>query len=538
MLKIFNKISNGVNHQNKTKARFPLSRKACLKVLKASSFMLIAAALIVGGFFAPNEALAAVSITTAGGGSSISIDRTSSSGGSDTFSNLNGPTIAENNPGEINEGVHTLTLPDGWVFDTTPGTVFVFPGGGTISLSSNLAVVTSQTVSFEVATASTEKSSVVFNGLKVKPTGTVSGIPGDITYSDSGAGITGVDETTNFGTLSTVAGVVTKVAFTTQPGTTTIYGSTLSTQPVVKTQDQFGNNSANGASGKTVILTLSGAGTLLGTTLLDISSGTASFTDLEINAVGAKQLIAETTDLASITSDPFDITQKTLTATVTANDKTYNGNNTAVVTGADVSSDLVYEDAVTADITDVSAIFADANAGTEKTVTATGIVLVGEKSSNYSFDGTGTGTADINQLEITVTPVASQTKVYGEDDSIFTYTPSPVLLGSDEFTGALSRVANENVGAYAYTLGDLSAGSNYHLNLAEEIFTITQRPLTVTATGVEKEYDRTTNATVTLSSDKISGDDVTPAYTSASFSDKTVADGKTVRDGYKTLFLV
>src|SRR5439155_6594524 len=51
---------------------------------------------------------------------------------------------------------------------------------------------------------------------------------------------------------------------------------------------------------------------------------------------------------------------------------------------------------------------------------------------------------------------------------------------------------------------------------------------TVSATGVNKVYDGNTSATVTLSSDKISGDDVNLAYASANFSDKNVGTGKSV----------
>ncbi|MDX1901138.1 MAG: YDG domain-containing protein, partial [Gammaproteobacteria bacterium] len=57
---------------------------------------------------------------------------------------------------------------------------------------------------------------------------------------------------------------------------------------------------------------------------------------------------------------------------------------------------------------------------------------------------------------------------------------------------------------------------------------ITARDLTVTATGINKVYDATTAATVTLSDNRISGDVFTDSYTSASFADKNVGTGKTV----------
>src|SRR5207249_11787117 len=57
---------------------------------------------------------------------------------------------------------------------------------------------------------------------------------------------------------------------------------------------------------------------------------------------------------------------------------------------------------------------------------------------------------------------------------------------------------------------------------------ITARPLTVSATGVDKQYDGTTAATVSLSDNRVSADTLADSYTSASFTDKTVGTGKTV----------
>src|SRR5439155_25382354 len=57
---------------------------------------------------------------------------------------------------------------------------------------------------------------------------------------------------------------------------------------------------------------------------------------------------------------------------------------------------------------------------------------------------------------------------------------------------------------------------------------ITARSLTVSATGVNKVYDRTSSATVTLSDNRVAGDSLTDAYTSASFPDKNIGTGKTV----------
>src|SRR5205807_8150283 len=57
---------------------------------------------------------------------------------------------------------------------------------------------------------------------------------------------------------------------------------------------------------------------------------------------------------------------------------------------------------------------------------------------------------------------------------------------------------------------------------------ITSRSLVVSAQGVDKSYDGTVNATVTLSDNRVSGDSLTTSYTTAVFADKNVGKGKSV----------
>jgi len=219
------------------------------------------ACFLIGGFFISTPVIAeavGVSITTASTvGGNISIDKTTATGGSSTFTNISGPTIIENSVGEISVGTHTVSLPAGWEFKTD-ATVSAVLGGGDLVLANDGAVsVSSNSFSFTVDTASVaNKSTVVISGLKVRPTGITIGSV-DMTYS-SGAGILGVvSGSTNFGTIASKPGTVTKVVFSTAPAGS-VYGADLSTQPVVKTQDQFGNDSTNGlAANNSVVLTLS-----------------------------------------------------------------------------------------------------------------------------------------------------------------------------------------------------------------------------------------------------------------------------------------
>ncbi len=104
--------------------------------------------------------------------------------------------------------------------------------------------------------------------------------------------------------------------------------------------------------------------------------------------------------------------------------------------------------------------------------------------------GTKDITLAIAARPISVTADAGQTKVYGDSDPTFTYTiTTGSLISGDSFTGALTRVAGEDVGDYAINQGTLSAGTNYNLSFVSNDFSITQKAITVTAdAGQTKIY--------------------------------------------------
>ena len=84
---------------------------------------------------------------------------------------------------------------------------------------------------------------------------------------------------------------------------------------------------------------------------------------------------------------------------------------------------------------------------------------------------------------VTVTVTAGQSKTYGNSDpATFGYSiTSGSLAFSDTFSGALSRAAGEDVGAYAIGQNTLSLGTNYDLSFVGDDFTINPAHLTVTA---------------------------------------------------------
>jgi hypothetical protein len=108
-------------------------------------------------------------------------------------------------------------------------------------------------------------------------------------------------------------------------------------------------------------------------------------------------------------------------------------------------------------------------------------------------NATTSSSVSVSAKTITITPNDGQTKIYGASDPTFTYTHT-ALVGSDSINGNLGRAAGETVagGPYAYTLGNLTAGTNYSLSLASgHTFAITPRPITVTANADSKTYGQT-----------------------------------------------
>src|SRR5438046_4601705 len=108
-----------------------------------------------------------------------------------------------------------------------------------------------------------------------------------------------------------------------------------------------------------------------------------------------------------------------------------------------------------------------------------------------------------------------------------------VTLTTDELSGdtvaasyPTGRSSDLNVGigktvsVSGISISGTDAG-NYNLlnTTANATANITARNLTVTAHGVNKEYDSTSSATVTLTTDELSGDTVAASYTTASFAD-------------------
>ncbi|WP_152547384.1 MBG domain-containing protein, partial [Flavobacterium seoulense] len=116
-------------------------------------------------------------------------------------------------------------------------------------------------------------------------------------------------------------------------------------------------------------------------------------------------------------------------------------------------------------------------------------------------------TLKLNQIPITVTANELQSKVYGSNDPILSYSVSPALLPGDSFTGSLTRAPGEDIGSYTITQGTLSAGNKYLITYVSNNFSITAKPITVTAAAKNKTYgDVDPELTYTFAPALVTGD--------------------------------
>ena len=325
---------------------------------------------------------------------------------------------------------------------------------------------------------------------------------------------------------------------TTATTTADITGKLLTPSVTASNKTYDGNTSATIAT-----RTLTG---IVGTDDVTLgTSGTATFASanvasgITVTATGLSLSGADAGNysLSSTTATTTaDITGKLLTPSITASDKTYDGNTSATILTRSLAG-IVGTDDVTLG-TSGTATFASANVGNGITVTATGLSLSGADAGNYSLSSTtATTTADITGKLLTPSVTASN-KVYDGNTSATIATRSLAgIVGTDDVTlgtsgtatfASVNVVSGISVTAIGLSLSGADA-ANYSFNTtATTTADITAKILTITATGINKAYDGNTTATVTLSDNRVSGDVFTDSYSSAAFSDKNAGTGKTV----------
>ena len=296
-------------------------------------------------------------------------------------------------------------------------------------------------------------------------------------------------------------------------------------------------------AGETVVLTASSAsfdnrnvGTGKTVTLSGLSVASASRGSMSVYGYNVTSSTASNSG-GIISAKALDLTGHS------AQDKSYDGTRSASVSYGTLDG-VISGDTVSLDSTNASNQFADANVGTGKTVTFSGLALSGADSGNYSL-ANQTSTADISAATLTLASSTADDKIYDGDASatISAYGALTGIFGSDtvsiDSTGVSASFANANVGASkTVTLSGLGItgadASNYSLaSSATTTADITARALSITGhSAQDKSYDGTRSATVSYGTldGVISGDTVSLDSTNASnqFADANVGTGKTV----------
>lgn len=238
------------------------------------------------------------------------------------------------------------------------------------------------------------------------------------------------------------------------------------------------------------------AGLVNGDLAADAWSGAPAMSGATSKAAGTYVLTAGPGGLASDLNYAFSygtgslrIDPKALTGVLTADSKIYDGTTAAGgsigLTGV-VAGDVVAASGVYA--------FADKNAGTGKTVTASGEVLSGADAGNYTLDSTASGSADILKKSLTGMLTA--------DDK--TYDGTVAATGSIGLTGVVAGDTVLASGSYAFTDSNAGAGKtvtasgsilagpdegNYSLtSVSSALADILRRQVTVAADGGFKPF--------------------------------------------------
>jgi trimeric autotransporter adhesin len=231
-----------------------------------------------------------------------------------------------------------------------------------------------------------------------------------------------------------------------------------------------------------------------------------------------------------IGTSTLDITPLAITVGATGSNKVYDGNNVAGVTLA--GTGILAGDTI--GFSDGGATYSDKNVADGKIITVTGITATGADANNYSFNKTATTEGDITPLAITGV-ITADNKVYDAGTGATTHgVLTGVLAGDTVDFDTSGQFSDKNVadGKIVTVSGSLGGGDANNYTFTSNTTTtanITPLAINVGASADNKIYDGNNSATTALNSTGVlAGDTVDFSGNPGTFSDKNVADGKTV----------
>ncbi|MFC3880800.1 Calx-beta domain-containing protein [Algoriphagus namhaensis] len=170
---------------------------------------------------------------------------------------------------------------------------------------------------------------------------------------------------------------------------------------------------------------------------------------------------------------------------------------TATITGSNYNTLILTADLTITPATVTGITFADGNFvydGTAKSLAISGTLPTGTSVAYTNNSRTDVGTQEVTAtisgpnftelvltVDLTITPAdlsvvtdPDQSKLFGQEEPLLTYTATGYGAGDDEsiFSGSLVREAGEAVGFYTISQGSLDAGANYTITFAGGTFEI------------------------------------------------------------------
>ncbi|HMI07592.1 MAG TPA: YDG domain-containing protein, partial [Flavobacterium sp.] len=288
------------------------------------------------------------------------------------------------------------------------------------------------------------------------------------------------------------------------------------------------NLTATASSGLTVSYSSSD------TTVATVSGNTVTIVGVGTTTITATQSGDLTYDSATPVDQSLTVTPKELTVLASADNKVYDGTDTATITGT--LSGIIGSDDVTF-IGTGNFVSTAAATGIEVTSTAT---LGGADASNYTLAQPLGLTADITPLALTISGAVADNKIYdGNTTATISGAGLVGVIGIDDVTVsgngtfADANVANSIAVTANLTLSGTNAGNYSLIQPAGLSANITPLALTISGiSGTDKVYDRTTTATLggtPILNGTIGLDNVSVSGTvSALFNNKNVGTAKPI----------
>ena len=238
---------------------------------------------------------------------------------------------------------------------------------------------------------------------------------------------------------------------------------------------------------------------------------------------------AQNYDVASQVNATASITPAVLQLGVQVAVKVYDGSTSASV---NLSDNRVTGDQLV--IGFGASLFADKNVGIGKAVTVGGLTLAGLDALNYTLPGIALGSGNITPRMLAIS-ASAQGRVYDGSTNV-TVTLADNRVAGDQLALDYGQAGfadkNAGVGKTVTVNGIRLAGvdaGNY--NFARELLTqgnITKALLGIVATGVDRPYNGSLAATVTLTDNRFGNDALSLSYAGATFADKNAGTGKAI----------